>query len=160
MYKILTKNGQVIAFVTGVALIVIYFIICLPQIDAFDLLPKEEQWNSDIFNFGLRAVIAMVAICAILWLLFSLFRLVTSPKSAITGIITIGVLVVLFLVFKSMGSADMEGPISDTVQKAIQENNFSEAKSTAVSGALWTTIALAALAALSFLVSELINVFK
>ena len=56
----------------------------LPNIDTFN---PETDKDSNIFNFGLYAAIALSIIGVIAWFAFGLFHMATNIKAATKGII-------------------------------------------------------------------------
>jgi hypothetical protein len=82
--------------------------------------------------------------------------LVTSPKGAIKPVAAIVVLVGILILMISMSQPEHTGKIGELVTK----NEIGDGTSKFISGALKTVLILAGLAALSFVVSEIRNLFK
>ncbi|MDH3651706.1 MAG: hypothetical protein OEQ53_18625 [Saprospiraceae bacterium] len=156
MYKVLTKHGQLIAFGTGVVVIVLFLGSVIGGLDGFNALSKDDQVTTSIFDLGLKATIALLVICAIIALLFGLYQMVTNPKGAIKGIIGLAVLVIVFVILYSMSVPETTG----IVGQAAANFDVSEGQSKMISAALKSTLLLAGLAALTFVGSEIRNFFK
>ena len=156
MYQFLTKNGQLLAFGLGLVIAVIFLLSVFGGVDTFDALPKEEKGTTTIFNFGLMAAIALTVLCFIAALVFGIWQLIQHPKGSIKMLIGLGVMLVIFFIF--FGSAQDE--TSGKLFELVQENNISSTQNKFITGALWTGVVLALLAAGTFVVSEVRNLFK
>ena len=156
MYNLLVKRGDTIAFVVGIVISLIFILIAFSGLDEFNGLSKAGQKATNIFNFGLYAAIALAIIAGIVWVLFGLFQLVTNLKGSMKFLIAFGLVLVLFFVFYSMADPGMTGILQGTLEKFdITENN-----SKMISAALSTGITMGIVAAASFIIFELINIFK
>lgn len=120
MYNFLAKNGQVVAFGLGVVLIGIFLLMSVPQAGGyyFETMSDEEIYKVDIFNFGIRAAIALAVLCAAAMLLFGLYHIATNPKGSIKGIIGVAVLVILFFILYSSTSGEPDHP---TIVGAVEK---------------------------------------
>jgi hypothetical protein len=156
MYKILTKHGQLIAFGIGLLVIVLYLGSVFGGLDSFSLLSKEDRGTTNIFDLGLKATVVLLVICAIIAVLFGIYHMVTNPKGAIKGIIGLVVIIILFGILYSMSTPETSGIVGNAVEKF----DLSANESKFISAALKSTLILGALAALSFVVSEIRNFFK
>lgn len=156
MYKILTKHGQLIAFGIGLLVIILYLGSVFGGLDSFSLLSKEDRGTTSIFDLGLKATLVLLVICAICAVLFGIWHMVTNPKGAIKGIIGLAVIIILFIILYSMSTPETSGIVGNAVEKF----NLSAGESKFISAALKSTLILGALAALSFVVSEIRNFFK
>ena len=156
MYQFLTKNGTSVAFGLGLLIAILFLFSVLGGLDGFNALPKDDKGTTSIFNIGLQAALVLIVLCAIVALLFGIYHLVTNPKGAVKLIIGLAVLVGLIIVLYSISTPEKSGPIFET----IQEFNISDNVSKFISAALSTVLILAGLAALSFVVSEIRNLFK
>ena len=160
MYKFLTKNGQVLALGFGVLMVLIFLGSVLGGLEEFSAMEAEdianntrERMGTGIFNFGLMASIAMAILGAAVWLFFGLFQTVTNIKGSLKFIIGLAVLVVVFLVLYN--SAD-----GTTTDRWISDFGVTEGISKFVSAALTTTIGLALLTVVIFVLGEVRNLFK
>jgi Flp pilus assembly pilin Flp len=156
MYKFLTKNGQVLAFGLGVVIAVLFFLMIGSGVEQFDALPKEERGTTTIFNFGLYAALGLIVLCAILALLFGVFQTVMHPRASLKSLLGIVALIAVFLVAYFTANPNASASIAET----LQEFQIGDGTSKFISGALWTALALAIIAAASFVISEIINFFK
>jgi len=157
MYQFLAKNGQTFAFGLGIVITAIFLFIAFSGLEQFNMLGKEEQWATNIFNFGFYAVIALTILCFAAAVVFGLGQMVSSPKSALKGIIGIAALAaIFFIIYSSVDpSADSAG-----VMKEVANFDVTDRQSKLISGALITTIVLSLLALATFVVFEVINLFK
>ncbi len=156
MYNALTKHGQLIAFGTGIVVIVLFLGSVLGGLDSFNALSPDDKVTTSIFDLGLKATIVLFVICSIAALLFGLYHMVTNPKGAIKGIIGLAVLVILFAILYSMSVPEKSG----IVGQAAANFDVSDGQSKIISAALKSTLILAGLAALTFVGSEIRNFFK
>ena len=156
MYTFLSKNGQTVGFLLGFVLVVIFLLMVISGLDSFNGLSEEQQLATNIFNFGLYAAIGLCIVAAIAAVLFGLFHLLTDLKGSMKFLIAlVGVLVVFFIGY-SMADADM----TSAIQATIEEFEVSEGISKFISGSLITTLLLAGIALVSFIVFEILNFFK
>ena len=162
MYKFLTKNGQTVAFLLGVAIVVIFLLSVIGGMSTFDGLAKEDQYESTIFNFGLSGAIALVVIAAIAMVLFGLYQVVTNLKGSLMGIIGTAVLAGIFLVGYSMASGAVDPFIEGAVTKFREAGNgeISESNLKFIGGGISTVGVLLAIAVGAFVISEIRNFFK
>ncbi|MEM1327834.1 MAG: hypothetical protein AAGI23_17875 [Bacteroidota bacterium] len=157
MYQFLSKNGQTLAFGLGILLTAIFLISAFSGIGEFNMLQEEQQWQTDIFNIGFYAAIALTIVCLIAAVLFGLAQMVGDIKGAIKGIAGIAlILVVFFIIYSTVDpSADSAG-----VMKEVKEFGLEPGQSKFISAAIITTIALSLIALVTFVVFEVINLFK
>lgn len=156
MYKFLTKNGQLLAFGLGVLVTILFLVIIFAGLGEYNMLSKEEQFQSSIFNFGLAASIALTVLAGVAAIAWGLFQMVTNPKGSLKGLIGIAGLVVVFLIFYAMATPETSGP----VYKVLLDFGVTDTQSKLISGSLSTALILAIGAAVAFVVSEVINLFK
>jgi len=161
MYKFLTKNGQTLAFGLGVLITVIFLATVLSNVGDFTAMEEEKQQETTIFNFGLYGAIALTIIAAIAMVVFGLYHVVADFKGSIKGILGFAVLLVVFFVAYSTASTD----VSPYIQGAIENfekggAEFTDQNLKFISGGITTTLVLVAVAALSFVISEVTNLFK
>ncbi len=153
MYNFLTKYGQLLSFGVGFLLIAIFYILASGGLGDFNGLPKEEQFQTGIFNFGLGAALLLVIVAAALAILFGIYHIVTNPKGAMKAIIGVGVIVVLFFVLYSMADGSF-------TENQASKFGITEGISKYVSAALNTGLALGAIVIVAFIVGEVRNFFK
>ncbi len=155
MYDFLARKGQTIAFGIGVLITAIFLGIAFGGQEQFEALADDQRITTDIFNFGLQAAIALIVICAVIAIAFGLFHTLSNPKGAIKGIASLAVIAAIFFIGQSMAGADSPG-----VVETMREFGVSAAEGSFINGALMSVLALGALAALAFVVSELLNFLK
>lgn len=157
MYNFLLKNGQLVAFLLGVVITVVFLISVFSGIGEFNMLADEDQVTTTIFDFGLFATIALIIITAIAMLLFGLYQVGTNFRGSLKGIIGLAVLIVIFLVAYSASSGTATGAVAEAADKAggLTAGNFKF-----VGGAITTSIILVGIAAAAFVLSEIRNIFK
>ncbi len=156
MYKALTKHGQLAAFLIGLIVIVVFFASVFSGVDSFNALTKEDRGTTTIFNNGLYLTLVLLVICAAAAVLFGIWHMVTNPKGAIKAIIALAILLVLFFALYSTSTPETSGVVANAVEKF----NLTDGQSQFISAALKSTLILGALAVLSFVVSEVTNLFK
>lgn len=156
MYQFLTKNGQLLAFGLGLVIAVIFLLSVFGGIDTFDAMPKEEKGTTGIFNFGLMAAIGLTILCFVAAVAFGLLQLIQHPKGSMKMLVGLaGILVIFFIFF-----ASTQDVTSGKLFELVQENNITSTQNKFITGALWTGVILAFLAAGTFVVSEVRNLFK
>lgn len=157
MYKFLSKNGQTVAFGIGIALTLIFLAIAIGGLEDFNMMSEEKQFGTSIFNFGFFSAIFLTIACAAAWVLFGLVQTASNFKAAIVGIIGVAALLGLFFIIYSTVNPAAD---SQEVLTQVKEFDVSDGESKLISGALITTIVLFALAFVTFIVFEIINIFK
>lgn len=153
------KHGQLFAFGLGLLLTAVSYIIIISGFSEFSTLPEspvDRRGETGIFDFGLVAPVILIILCALVAIGFGLFKMITNPKKSLIPIVGILVLAVIFFIFYS--STDPAS--SDSIRDTLEKFNITDGRSKYISGAIWTTIVLIVLAAGSFLVSEVTNLFK
>ena len=132
MYNFLSKNGQLVAFLVGVVLVVIFLAIAVPGAGDyyFDQMEDAEIFGVNIFNFGIAAAIALTVICAAGMILFGLYHVASSPKGSIKGILGVVVIAALMFLFYTMAADKADHA---TIQGAI-ENYESSSEGRMISG--------------------------
>lgn len=157
MYQFLAKNGQTIAFGLGVLLTAIFLISAFSGLNEFNALSDEDQWGTTIFDIGFYAAIGLTILCLIAAVLFGLSQMFTNVKSALKGIAGIAVLLIVFFIIYSTVDPAAD---SASVAKEVQQFDLTDPQSRFVSAAILTTIVLSIIALVTFVVFEIINLFK
>jgi hypothetical protein len=158
MYKFLTKNGQTISFFVGLAITVIFLLIVFSGLNEFSMLdPKTTARESDLFNFGINAAVALIVICTIGMIAFILLNIVTNFKGNIRLLIGVGVVLVLFGIMYSGAAYEPEGSFLGDL---LIKNNITDGQNGFIVGGLWTAVILTVVAFISFIVLEILNFFK
>ncbi len=161
MYKFLTKNGQAMAFGLGVVITVVFLATVLSNVGEFTALPDDQQQETTIFNFGLYGAIALTIIAAIAMVAFGLFHVATNFKGSIKGILGFAALLVIFFVAYSTASTEVTPYIQGAIENFEKGGaEFTDNNLKFISGGIITTLVLVGIAALSFVVSEVSNLFK
>ncbi len=157
MYNFLARNGQTLAFGLGALLTIIFYLSVFSGLEKFNMQAREDQWTTNIFNIGFYASIFLTAVCLIAAVAFGLIQMANSPKAALKGIVGVaGLLGIFFLIYSSV---DPTAAPAD-VQAVEQQFEVTAQQSKFISGAIITTVVLASAALVTFLVFEVINLFK
>lgn len=155
MYKFLSKNGQLLAFVLGLAITAIFMFSVFSGLDTFNSLAEDQRGTTDIFNFGLYAAAALTVLAAIAALLGGLAQTASNPKGALKGILGLAAIAGLYFVGQSFAGADAPGVLS-----ALKEFSVTPGQNTWINGAIGGGLSLLGIALAVFVVSELLNFFK
>jgi len=166
MYKFLTKNGQLLAILLGVAVVAIFLITVFTGLDGAgysvgdDLnqimkdAPEGEKPAFDFFNLGLGLTIGLIVIAFIAALIFGLWQLITSPKQSLKGILAVVAIAAIFFAFYSTGVAEV------AKEGLLDKHGVSDNVSKLISGGIWTTLMLLGGAFAIMILSEVRNLFK
>lgn len=157
MYKFLTKNGQLFSFSLGLAITAIFFLIAINGMERFNAMPKEEQFTTTIFNFGLVGALALVALAAVATIVFAAVQMAGNLRNSLWGIVGALAIVGIFFVSYAMADGEATGAIKRAADNAggVSANNLK-----IIGGAITTSLILLAAATLTFVVSEIRNIFK
>jgi len=162
MYNLLTKRGQLFAFLLGaIATAIVVGSITANSnkhlLDAPDAAKRAtEIADTGILNTGLSVVVLLVGLALAATVIFGLLNLATNFKSSLKFIIGFGLLVVLFFVLKGSAVHETAGTLVET----MKEFNISEGLSKGISAAIKGTVAMTVIAIGSMIIFELINMFK
>lgn len=157
MYNFLVKNGQLVAFLLGVVITLVFLVSVFSGIGEFNMLSEEEQDATTIFDFGLKATVVLIIVTAAAMLLFGIYQVATNFKSSLKGIIGLVVLIIVFFVTYSAASGEATGAVAEAADKA---GGLSAGNLKFISGSITTALILVGVAAASFVLSEIRNVFK
>jgi len=157
MYNFLVKNGQRLAFGLGLVIAVIFFAIASSGLEEFNMLSKEEQATTSIFNFGLSATIFLVIAAAVLMLGFGLWHVATNFKGSLKGLVGLAVLVIVFFISYSTASGEATGAIARAAEKV---GGLSPNQLKFVGASISTAGILIGLATLGLIASEVRNFFR
>ena len=156
IYRFMTKNGTAVAFLTGVIVVVIGLGTVMGGLEEFNMLADEEKSTTGIFNFFLGAAIALAIVCAFFAVFFGIIHLIMNPKGSVKFVGGFAVIAILVFVFYSSAEVETTGKIGTM----ITEGQLTAGTSKWISGALSTTLILLGLTFLTFIGSEIRNVFK
>jgi hypothetical protein len=156
MYQLLAKRGQSFAFLLGIVITLIFLLSVLGGVDEFNLLSRDQQKLTNIFNFGLKAALVLVVVTALAWILFGLFHLVTNIKGSLKSLIPFLLLLAVFFIAYSMADPGFGSAITGTLEKF----SITEGISKIISGALTTSLILVVLGVVGAVLFEVINMFK
>ncbi len=162
MYKLLTKNGQLFAFLLGaIATAITVGSITANSnkhlLDAPDAAKRAtEIADTGILNTGLNVVVALVFLALAATVIFGLINLASNFKSSLKFIVGFAVLVILFFVLKGSAEHETVGSLVET----MKEFNIDEGLSKGISAAIKGTVVMTVVAVGSMIVFELINMFK
>ena len=155
MYKFLAKNGQLVAFGAGVLITAGFLAGVLGGIENFMATAEDQRNQSNIFNFGLYAVIALTVLGFLVALGFGLFQTLSNPKGAIKGIAGIALIVALFFIGQTLAGTDSEG-----VKAALTEFEVTDGQSAIINGSIVGAAILAALTGIAFVGGELMSFIR
>ena len=162
MYNFLTKNGQTVAFLLGVALVGIFLINVTTGMASFEALAEDQQAETGIFNFGLSGAIVLVIVAAIAMLLFGIYQVVTNIKGSLKGIIGLVVLGAVFFIAYNSASGEPTPFIQGAVDKFEAAGNgiISAGNLKFIGGGISTVVILVLIAVAAFVLAEIRNLFK
>jgi hypothetical protein len=162
MYNFLVKNGQALAFGLGTLIVVVFFAMVLPNSSGFMDLPREEQYTTSMFNFGIQMAVVLIVAATAAMVLFGLFQIFSNLKGSVKGLIGFGALVAVFVIAYSATSTDVSPAIQESINKfqISQEAEITEGHLKMIGGGITTALVLSAVAFVSFIVFEIINFFK
>ena len=167
MYAFLNKYGQALAFGIGVLITIIFLGTIFSADDAvFDTLQGDNRsYETDIFNFGMYAAIALAVIAFVAALLFGLAQVAQNPKGSLKGII--GLIVLGLIVFIGYSTANGEiAQESAEIQGAIekfetsQETDFTGGNLKFISGAILAALVMIGLSIVTLVVFGIRGLFK
>lgn len=159
MYKFLTKNGPMFAFLGAAVFILISVIPVFSGLSAFSAIETKQQAfapEGDIFYPGLYITAILLGLAVVLAVLLGLFNVFSNPKAAIKGLISFGAIAVLFFIFYSM--ADSGG--SASLMNTIQTFAVSEPIVKIIDGGIFLTLIMTVGSAVLIAVMEVLNFFK
>ncbi len=160
MYQFLSKKGSTVAFVLGAALSIIFLAIVLSESESLssfgDDLPGLKEKHIDLFNFGIFSAIALAVLTAVAAVAFGLLQMLGDIKGSLKGLIGIGALIVLYLVFSSTATHETVGDLAETMKTF----EIDEARSKMITGAIWTTLIAGIVGVGSLVIFEVVNAFK
>lgn len=163
MYKFLVKNGQALAFGLGALIVVVFLAMVIPNSGGFTELPREEQYATSMFNFGLQMAVVLIGIATVAMVLFGLFQIFSNLKGSLKGLIGFGVLIAVFVIAYSSTSTEAIAPsIQESITKfeVSQQSEITDGHLKMIGGGITTALVLIAVAFVSFIVFEIINFFK
>ncbi|GEM_PF-6786008 len=158
-YKYLSKSGTSIAFLAVVVLFVIALIPIFSGLSAFNGIPTEQQAFSEegsIFSLGILISIGLLILTILTTLVLSLFQVIGNPGAAKKGLISFGVVIILFVILYSMTDTNVVGSLRTTMDTfKISDSIFS----TISGGIQLSLVMLVGLVALA-IVMEIWGYFK
>ena len=155
MYKFLAKNGQLVAFGAGVLITAGFLVGVLGGIEDFMATAEDQRNQSNIFNFGLYAVIGLTILGFVVALGFGLFQTLANPKGAIKGIAGLGLIVALYFIGQALAGEDSQG-----IKDALTEFNVTDGQSSMINGSIVGATILAVLTGLAFVGGELMSFIR
>ena len=118
-YNFLSRKGVAVAFLAVVVLFAISVLPIITGVSAFSEIPTERQAFSPeggIFKVGIYIAIGLLILAVIVTLLLSLLQIAANPKEAKKGLISFGIVAVLFVIFFAMTNTDVSGSLGTTVE--------------------------------------------
>ncbi|MCI5082386.1 MAG: hypothetical protein MRY78_11855 [Saprospiraceae bacterium] len=162
MYNFLVKNGQTVAFGLGVLIVGAFLASVFGGMESFSTASEEAQYESGIFDLGIRGAVALAFIAAIAMVGFGLFHIATNFKGSLKGIIGFAILIVIFVVAYSAADTSITPSIATAIEKfeTAQGSEITEGTLRYMSGGITTMLALLGIAVVSFVAAEIRNFFK
>ncbi len=157
MYKFLAKNGQTIAFGIGVLIAILFLGSVFSGLEEFNAQADEDRFTTGIFDLGIMAAIALTILCGIAAVLFGLMQMLGDLKGSIKGLLGIVALIAIFFIAYSMAAPAADGTALAGVEEQFE---VTAGQSKFISAAIFSAAAMAALAAGSFVISEIVSFFK
>lgn len=162
MYNLLTKKGQLFAFLLGAISTVIVLVSIttnsnkhlLDSPDAAKMAP--EIANTGILNTGVNITTLLLFLAVAGIVVFGIINLASNWKSSLKFIIGFAVLVIMFFVLKSTADHETVGGLVETMKTF----NIDEGLSKGISAAIKGTVAMTVVAIGSMIVFEILNMFK
>lgn len=155
MYNFLAKNGQLVAFGVGVLITLGFLGGVFGGIEDFMATAEDQRNQSNIFNFGLYAVIALTVLGFAAALIFGLIQTISNPKAAIKGIGGLVLIVALYFIGQAIA-----GPDTQAILDTRQEFAVTDGQSKIINGSIIGGIILAALTAIAFVGGELLSFIR
>lgn len=118
-YNFLSRKGVAVAFLAVVVIFVIAVVPIITGVSAFNEIPTERQAFSpegSIFKTGIWLAIALLVLAVVTTLFLSLIQIASNPKAAKKGLISFGVIAVLFGAFYAMTNTEVSGSLGATVE--------------------------------------------
>ena len=166
MYAFLNKYGQALAFGIGVLITLIFLgSIFTADIDFDTLQGDNRSYETDIFNFGMVASIALIVIAFAAAVIFGIVQMAQNPKGSLKGIIGLVVLGLIVFIGYSTANGDIaqESPeIITAIEKfeTSQETDFTGGNLKFISGAILAALVMLGLSALTLVVFGIRGIFK
>jgi type III secretory pathway component EscS len=173
MYKFLSKHGQTVAFVIGVGVSVLFMLFIFIDLGGKEL--TSETFKTDgvpmegaqlmetlegikAFDFGFYATYALLILSIVAAVVLSLLYFLTNFQlSALKDLVPMLVLVVVFMVVYNSYDPDTDAYL---VKVARDTFSVGDVESRIVSGGITTSIFALFAAFASFIVAEIVNVFR
>ncbi len=159
MYKFLINRGQSIAFIVGAGISILFALLIFLGIKDRDVvqMSNEALIETDIFNFGIYAAIALVVLAAFLvFIVFAFAGLIRDFGSSKKVLIGVGIIVLLFVIFYSTSQPETAGKLKALADEFGISDNISKF----ISAGIKTTGTLLGLSLVIWLFSELRNALK
>ena len=165
MYDFLVKKGQMVALLTGVGVLLIFFITAYTGLNSAgysmstDLVAegKDKIPTMDFFDVGLALTIALFFIALVLaFVVFGIIGFIKFPKEALRSGVAVLALVLVF------GALYAIAPYETTGKLGVINEKFqiTEGVSKFISAGLNITYLLSAAAILLMILGEIRNAFK
>lgn len=167
MYAFLNKYGQALAFGIGLLITVIFLGSIFSADEAvFDTLQGDDRsYDTDIFNFGMYASIALIVVAFVAAILFGVYQMAQNPKGSLKGIIGLAVLVLIMFVGYSSANgviANESAEIQAAIEKftTSQEADFTGGNLKFISGAILAALVMIGLSIFTLVAFGIRSIFK
>ena len=153
MYNFLSKNGQLIAFLLGLLLVVIFVISAITGMNSYADTPTREMlYESKIFDIGLIAARFLAIAALILMIIFIIRSVIMNPKGSLPLIIAAVAIAIIFFIFRGMDSGE--------ITKSMYKYGVSAGEGGIVSGGIWVATLMFFGAWIVLILSEIRGMFR
>lgn len=160
LYKNLSTHGTTAAFVLGILGVGITLMSLFSNSARLSVSDAAKQStaiaNEGVLDTAFMITAIFLAICVIVILFYGAFHLLTDLKGSMKFLIGFIVLGLIFFAAYSMAETET----SVTMTRLMERFNVTDGQSKFISGSIVTTLLLCGLAVVSFVVFELLNLFK
>ena len=153
MYNFLSKNGQLVALIVGLTLVIVAGLSMIMGMNSYADTPTREMlYESSIFDIGLVGARWLTYIGFILMVVFIIRSVIMNPKGSLPLVIAAIAIAVIFFVFRGMDSGE--------ITKSMYKYNVSAGEGGIVSGGLWVAIIMFFGAWVVLILSEIRGIFR
>jgi hypothetical protein len=158
MYEFLSRKGTAIGFGVGFLLVALFLISAFAGISNFNAIPENDpsRFNTNIFNIGLYAAIALTIIAIVVAVVFGLLQIATNFRDSKKGLIGFAILAILAIIFYNTATVETTGPVA----KAAADFGVGPNIQKVVSAGIGICAVLSIGLVLSIVISEVRNLFK
>ncbi len=164
MYDFLVKKGTTVAFLVGIAVILIFLITTVSGLNSAgfdtstDLMAqgKDAVAGMDFFDTGIGLTVLLIVIAIALMVFFGIVGLVKFPKAGVRSIATFAGLIILFFILRAVAPGD----VGERIARIRDNFEVTDSISGYIGGGIATTLFLIVFAAVAMVFFEIRNAFK